>query len=190
MENVELSDRITSSEIASQLSNYSSSILSILEPCQSCKPVVVSDIDETLLHCYFSNNFAGDKFKQMEIEVGVEEIMVPNKEDRQLHLIEIGQQKVIIYLRPGVRKFLKHLHQHYDIGLWSAGERRYVEKAASLLFLEEQRAIHKDTTDDNNKNKESNSYFENVKINLRSKFSSHCLYGPLNIVFKNIQNLD
>ena len=38
MENVELSDRITSSEIASQLSNYSSSILSILEPCQSCKP--------------------------------------------------------------------------------------------------------------------------------------------------------
>ena len=70
------------------------------------KPLLVLDLDETLVHC---NNHAGD-FK-----------------------ITVNGQSMFIKLRPHLFSFLNYMSQLFDLAVWSAGVYDYVHTVLSYF---------------------------------------------------------
>lgn len=76
--------------------------------------IVLLDIDETLLH--------SKPLQDLNYEHRPDEL-----------LIEVGSREFVVYLRPGVNKFLKSISKLYKIILYTAAQKEYAEKVLNIL---------------------------------------------------------
>ena len=79
------------------------------------KDILVLDMDETLLHADSSPN--------------------PNFEYDYYDELYSPENKIGIYIRPGLHEFLNQISKYYDLILFSAGKRDYVEKVISTVNI-------------------------------------------------------
>jgi RNA polymerase II subunit A small phosphatase-like protein len=81
------------------------------------KPLLILDLDETLLHAVDSEDKKNDKpLPGVAIDFWVGPIMV--------------------YRRPHLAEFLSRVWQHYDVAVWSSGGKDYVEGAVKVIMAD------------------------------------------------------
>ena len=56
-------------------------------------------------------------------------------DERTLHLVDVGDGTIVVCMfRPGLRAFIADVFQHFDVGVWSAGGKLYVDAICRVLF--------------------------------------------------------
>lgn len=78
------------------------------------RPIVVLDIDNTLLH-----TLMGDEFNEHDLA---------NK-----NALYLPDEKWVIYFRPYLKKFMHVLDKYFTIYIWSAGDESYVKRMVAIL---------------------------------------------------------
>jgi hypothetical protein len=99
----------------------------------------ILDLDETLLHSFFPDKVTPDQYQLMVSKCREQEdaqtngLMAAN--ERTLYRVDVGDGTIVVLmLRPFLRKFLNELFEQYDVGVWSAGGKLYVEAICRVLF--------------------------------------------------------
>jgi len=103
---------------------------------------MVLDLDETLLHSFFPDKITVEQRSYLQSLVRSEEAAEADGQlsrlQRTMYEVDVGDGTLVIcVLRPHVHSFLSSLFEKYDVGVWSAGGRTYVESICKVLFPQE-----------------------------------------------------
>jgi hypothetical protein len=103
------------------------------------KYTVVLDIDETLLHSFFPEKVTPAQYQYVRRLAAEEERKQANGEisfeQREFHCVDVGDGTIVVaHLRPHLWDFLSNLFKQFNIAIWSAGGRLYVDNMCRLLF--------------------------------------------------------
>jgi len=106
------------------------------------KKVLVLDLDETLVSSYMERgSHSPDENEKKQYKV-----ITANDPNNQRH---------VVYLRPGVKKFLKDLSKHYDLALFTKGKKDYADAALRAWGLDSLikpgRRLYRESVDDDGK---------------------------------------
>lgn len=107
------------------------SLLPLQLPRHNGKMTIVLDMDETLIHSIFLEDIAslirarlGKKKKYTKAR---EAKLMAKFKQRADFILESNDGQVAVYLRPGLRRFLRKVSKMCEVVLWTAGERSYAE---------------------------------------------------------------
>lgn len=107
---------------------------------ERAKNRIIFDLDSTLVWCWFLDT-DDEKAKFDKIKSSKKY----NKIKNDIFLYQLVDAKdgckkgtgsinnVAIFLRPGIREFLRYVSEFFEIDIWSAGEMRYVRMIAHVL---------------------------------------------------------
>jgi len=103
---------------------------------------MVLDLDETLLHSFFPDKVTSEQRAYLLSLVRTEEVAEAagqiTRLQRTMYEVDVGDGTLVIcVLRPHCHQFLAQLFEKYDVGVWSAGGRTYVESICKVLFPQE-----------------------------------------------------
>lgn len=87
------------------------------------KKTIILDLDETLVHTFSSTTGFDSASKN------------PNLKNR-IFSFTLDGEFMWGFIRPFAHDFISLLQKYYNIGVWSAGLRDYVEKIVSILFVQ------------------------------------------------------
>jgi hypothetical protein len=99
----------------------------------------ILDLDETLLHSFFPDKVTPEQFqfmlKKCQDQEDAEAKGLLSPDERRLYKVDVGDgTNVVLMLRPHLRKFLRELFHQYDVAVWSAGGKLYVDAICRVLF--------------------------------------------------------
>jgi len=96
------------------------------------KYTIVLDIDETLLHSFFPEKVTPAQYQYVRRLAAEEEKKQTNGEinfeQREFHTVDVGDGTLVVaHLRPHMWNFLRSLFEQFNVAVWSAGGRLYVD---------------------------------------------------------------
>ena len=107
------------------------------------KKILLLDLDETLVHADFCEEFLGEKydaiikFKPKNEENGKNEFFTDNENDStwcgSSEPEEDNIYSVGIFVRNGVNEFLKEVNKYFDVGIFTASVKEYADAVISFL---------------------------------------------------------
>ena len=108
-------------------------------PVKSARHCAILDLDETLLHSFFPDKVTPYQYQYMVIRCQAQEQEERegklSAEQRTLYQVDVGDGTIVVLmLRPHLRPFLASLFASYDVGVWSAGGKLYVDAICRVLF--------------------------------------------------------
>ena len=105
------------------------------------KKILLLDLDETLIHADFDEEFLGDKSNKYDAIIKFKSKKEENYENfvdndstwcsRDLDEDEI--HSVGIFVRNGVNEFLKEVNKYFDVGIFTASVKEYADAVISFL---------------------------------------------------------
>ena len=120
-------------------SSFLPSPASAAPPTKSGRHCAILDLDETLLHSFFPDKVTQYQYQYMVMKCKAQETderdgrMHPTA--RTLYQVDVGDGTIVVLmLRPHLRPFLDSLFSNYDVGVWSAGGKLYVDAICRVLF--------------------------------------------------------
>ena len=150
------------------------------------KKSLLLDLDETLIHADFSEEFLGEnydaiiKFNQKNEENGKTEFFLENENDSTWcgsgETEEDNTYSVGIFIRNGVTEFLKEANKYFDVGIFTASVKEYAD--AVISFLDPDNKLIKF------------SLYRNNCINFNDNFTVKDLRIFKNVDLKNIILID
>lgn len=159
-ENTDFTPLVTSNSISTSLSailesvytsfftepfNWSNAMSWAKPPRSLSSPLrytMVLDLDETLLHSFFPEKISLEQRSYLQALVRAEERAESEGQltrlQRTMYEVDVGDGTLVItVLRPHCHTFLSALFDKYDVGVWSAGGRTYVESICKVIFPQE-----------------------------------------------------
>ena len=108
-------------------------------PAKSTRHCAILDLDETLLHSFFPDKVTPYQYQHMVMRCQTQEQEERegklSAEQRTLYQVDVGDGTIVVLmLRPHLRPFLVSLFASYDVGVWSAGGKLYVDAICRVLF--------------------------------------------------------
>ena len=112
------------------------------------KKILLLDLDETLIHADFGENFIDDKYdaiikfkskneeKEKNDNFGENDSTWCSLSDEEDDVHSIG-----IFVRNGVNEFLKEVNKYFDVGIFTASVKEYAD--AVISFLDPQNKLFK-----------------------------------------------
>jgi Dullard-like phosphatase family protein len=89
------------------------------------KKILLLDLDETLIHADFNEEFAGDEAIKYETIIKFFPKVEQNEENEEY--------SVGIFVRNGVNDFLAEVSKHFDVGIFTASVKEYADAVISFL---------------------------------------------------------
>ena len=105
------------------------------------KKILLLDLDETLIHADFDEEFSGNKsikydaiikFPISEKDENNEDFGENDKMEEEKKLEE-SEHSVGIFVRNGVNEFLNEVSKHFDVGIFTASVKEYADAVISFL---------------------------------------------------------
>ena len=112
----------------------------------SNKKVLILDLDETLIHADFNEEFANDKKIKYDAEISFyseekcsndikneDEQSTISDDDSKDYSYEKILNTVGIFLRPGVKNFLQEVSEYFEVGIFTASVPEYADAVINYL---------------------------------------------------------
>ena len=102
------------------------------------KKILVLDLDETLIHADFDEEFSPDEYDTI-IKFKAKKEEEKNLEDSDSTICGLSEveeddiHSVGIFLRKGVRYFLKEVNKFFEVGIFTASVKEYADAVISFL---------------------------------------------------------
>jgi len=104
------------------------------------KKILILDLDETLIHADFEEEFTNDKYDtiiKFKEKAEKNEIFRENENDSTWcgtnEIDDDNVHSVGIFVRNGVNEFLKEVNKHFDVGIFTASVKEYADAVINFL---------------------------------------------------------
>ena len=104
------------------------------------KKILLLDLDETLIHADFDEEYAEDKSVQYDTIIkfvtkneNIFENFEDEIEEEKTEEEEEIEHSVGIFVRNGVKEFLEEVNKYFDVGIFTASEKEYADTVIAFL---------------------------------------------------------